>query len=91
MLGKTGSSCPSRKLWDSQCCTLWQHINDENTDALTKTTIKKVTTMNYTKYWQNKINNEAKMRSYNTFKTNFEYEDYLNIKNEKYRKSLTRF
>ena len=44
----------------------------------------------YTEYWPRKIITERKMRTYITFKSHFQVEDYIHIKEPKLRKAMTR-
>ena len=54
-----------------------------------KSIIKTIRT-SYAELWENTINNERKLRTYCKFKSNFEQEDYLSIRNRNKRKFITR-
>ncbi len=44
----------------------------------------------YTEYWPRKIITERKMRTYITFKSHFQVEEYIHIKDPKLGKAMTR-
>ena len=44
----------------------------------------------YTEHWSRKIMTERKMRTYGTFKSHLQVEDYLHIKESKLGKAMTR-
>ncbi len=59
-----------------------------------KITVKKTLLDKYRSYWFDNITNEdlnPKLRSYNTFKTDFCFEPYLNLANPKLRTAIARF
>jgi len=86
----------SRKTYGHSCINMMEHIRakyepDNNKAMLNKSVTKKLISSQYVEFWQRKITNERKMRSYNSFKSNFVYEEYLNMGNANHRKSMTRF
>ena len=91
---KTSTDPTSKQKWGllgNRICDYikkYTPITDE--PYLRKKNIKSYLLTCYSKYWEQKIASEAKMRTYVQFKSVFLYEDYLNIKNEKHRKALTR-
>jgi len=91
----SNSNTNKKKCWGPSSKHLTSFITkharlDEYT-LLNKKMLKRFLRSNYIKQWQEKIQGESKMRTYITFKSNFEYESYLNMANEDQRKSMTRF
>ena len=92
LLTYVAKSSKYSKSWIYKCEQLLDSLQITNTPE----TIKRKTTMqllknSYKHFWCSKINTESKMRTFNTFKTTFSYEEYLNIGNVEHRKSMTRF
>ena len=85
----------TKKFWGPSTKRLKSFIMKQsnlNEDSLSKKKLlKKFLKANYIKHWKDKIQGESKMRTYITFKSNFEYECYLDMTNEQQRKSMTRF
>ena len=50
---------------------------------------KQICSSCYMAFWKNKIKGEQKMRVHKTFKIEFIYEDYLDIKNITHRETMT--
>ena len=67
-----------------------KHSQLEEHMLFNKRLLKKFIRSNYSVHWKSSITQESRMRTYNKFKHNFEYEEYLNLANEEHRKSLTR-
>lgn len=67
-----------------------QH-HDHRGTSINRRYIKNQLKTIYEKHWINKIKVESKMRTYKQFKIHLDYENYLNILNAKYARSLTKF
>jgi len=84
----------SKKSWGYLSKNLIDHIKASSdldcSTVLSKVHIKQITRSNYVNFWKNKITNERKMRTYNTFKSDFAYEDYLDMSNQKHCRALAR-
>jgi len=83
------------KYWISQCNKIKEVLhsscdNQLNLNQSSKKQIKLCINSLYTREWENKISQESKMRTYNVFKNSFVMEDYLSLKNEHFRKALTK-
>ena len=92
---ETSKSVPLKKTWASSSQSMKQFVLTHSTlDEITimnKKLLKLFLLENYKKYWVNKINSEPKLRTFRKFKTQFGYEEYLNLNNTRHRKTMTRF
>ncbi len=95
-LGKTiKQPLNSRKTWASETLKLNKVIGaaivpkTRKNVTYSRKSITKGIESHFRDSWTEQINTERKIRTYRRFKTSFEAEDYLFIKNNAHRKSLT--
>ena len=83
-----------KESWASKIDHFIQYIKNTNgfygTD-INRRNIKSSLKAMYVEHWLAKMATESKMRTYRQLKTNFKYEQYLDLVNSQHRKSLTRF
>ena len=80
--------CWSHKL--DHFITYIKNTNNYNGLEINRRNIKSTLKAIYEEHWLTKMSTENKMRTYRQLKTNFRYEQYLDIVNSQHRKSLTR-
>jgi hypothetical protein len=82
----------NEKSWVGKTKKLLNYITMLNGNLkVNRKSIKRTLTAEYRAHWNNKILSETKLRTYRTFKGNFELENYLSLLPSKYRKAYTRF
>jgi len=70
---------------------IWDNLGGSNI-YMTSTKLKKCMQLDFVKYWYNEISNQQHSRYlfYHQIKTNFNFENYLNIDSHKLRSCITR-
>jgi hypothetical protein len=91
----TNTKCANRgsndvRKWQNICKTLNVDVTKMKSETFVKNTIGPRLAARYTDFWQNKIRNEDKMRTYVKIKSNFLIEDYLSIPDFRTRRSLAK-
>ena len=79
--------------WISKCEKIKLFLNENYTDKIdfsNRKLVKNVVYQKYVEYWKMKITTAKKMRTYITFKTHFQHENYLYHLKFNLRKSLTK-